>query len=181
MVWLVEHVSVTVLVVTVLASMASENVSVNAALRSTPVVPEVAIVVELCTNVDTVGVLEAVVNVNVTAEAMATPPALLIPVVAVTTQVAPSAMALAGVMVAPLLPTVATVTVWLVESQLSVSVDDVRVDVSIAVENVIENAEAIGTSVLPVVLIAVPLVVVKEATIGAADGDGAGLLTEFPH
>lgn len=111
MVWLVEHVSVTVVVVTVLANMASENVSVNAVLRSTPVVPEVAIVVEPCTNVVTVGALEAVVNVKVAAAAIATPPELLMPVVAVTTQEVPSGMELEGVMVAPLLPAAATVTV----------------------------------------------------------------------
>lgn len=61
------------------------------------------------------------------------------------------------------------------------SVVVLRVDVLIAVEKVIENAEAIGTSVVPVVPMAVPLVVVKDATIGAAEGAGAGLLTAVPQ
>lgn len=56
-----------------------------------------------------------------------------------------------------------------------------RVEVVMAVENVMENAEAMGTSVVPVVPMAVPLVVVNDATIGAADGEGAGLLTDVPH
>lgn len=56
-----------------------------------------------------------------------------------------------------------------------------RVEVVIAVENVMENAEAMGTAVVPVVPMAVPLVVVNDATIGAADGEGAGLLTDVPH
>lgn len=105
--------------VTVLLLIAVENVTVNGAAVAPemPVVPVVAMVVlepllsEVPVTEETVGTLEAVVNVKVVAEASATPPALCTPVVAVKIQVAPSGMELEGVMVAPLLPTVATVTV----------------------------------------------------------------------
>jgi hypothetical protein len=175
--------------VTVLLLMAVEKVVVSGAAVAPemPVVPVVAIValepvlaaVPVTDEID--GALAKVVNVNVTAEAMATPPALLMLVVAVKTQVAPSGIELDGVMVALLFPTLATVTVWVLELQLNVSVLDVNVETSIAVENVIENAEAIGTSVLPVVPMAVPAAVVKDAITGAADGLGAGLVTEVPQ
>lgn len=175
--------------VTVLLLMAVENVVVSGAAVAPeiPVVPVVAIValdpvlVAVPVTDDTVGVPATVVNVNVAAAAMATPPALCTPVVAVKMQVAPSGMELAGVTVAALLPTVVTVTVWLLELQLKVSVLVVSVDVVMAVEKVMEKAEAIGTSVVPVVPMDVPLVVVKAATTGADDGDGAGLVTEVPH
>lgn len=52
------QVSVIVLVVAVLESIASENVNVKAVLRSMPVVPDVAIVVDPCTRDDTLGVVE---------------------------------------------------------------------------------------------------------------------------
>lgn len=175
--------------VTVLLLMAVENVVVSGAAMAPemPVVPVVAMVAldpvlnAVPVTEETVGTLAAVVNVKVVAAAMATPPELCTPVVAVSTQVAPSGMELEGVMVALLLPTVATVTVWLLELQLSVRVVVFSVDVVMAVEKVIENAEAMGMSVVPEVPMAVPLLVVKEATTGAADGDGAGLVTEVPH
>lgn len=175
--------------VTDVVSMAVEKVAVNGAAVAPeiPVVPVVAMValdpslVAVPVMDETVGVSATIVNVNVAAEAIATLPALFTPVVVVNIHVAPSAMALDGVMVAPTLPTMATVDVWLVESQLSVSVLVVSVDVSMAVEKMIENAASMGTSVVPVVPMAVPLVVVNDAMIGAADGPGAGLLTVVPH
>lgn len=70
--------------VTVLELMAVENVTVSGAATApeTPVVPVVAIVAlepslaDVPVTDETVGVLATVVNVNVAADAMATPPAL---------------------------------------------------------------------------------------------------------
>jgi len=91
--------NVTVLVVTVDDNMASENVSVNAVLRATSVVPLVAMVVEPCTSDDTTGTLEVVAKINVTADAKAVPAVFLTPVPIVKVQSTPSGRAADGVMV----------------------------------------------------------------------------------